>query len=96
MAKSVRISYLERKKILKIPEAKNNTDLDFLAEQFKKEFGLESDVSVIFQRFDDDWEENIDLDAESVINDKDKLNALVLNIPSTTMIKDKDKVLCIS
>ena len=85
-SKSVLVSYLERKRVLKIPDEKTATDVEFLREKFRKEFNLESNVNIIFQRFDDEWSENIDLDDEAIINNKDKLTAMVVPILNTTKV----------
>ena len=61
----------------------------FLSEKFRKEFGFDSNVNVVFQRFDEEWNENIDLDAKSMIKDKDKLNAVIVQTP--TIISENDK-----
>lgn len=53
--------------------------MEVLTKSFRTEFKFEANVNVVvtFQRFDPDWDEMIDLENESVINDKDKLIAVV-------------------
>ena len=51
-SKTVMISYVERNKLLKIPDSAES-DLKFLTEEFRREFKF--DLVVTFQRFDSEW-----------------------------------------
>jgi len=57
--KSILVTYLERNKVLKIPESNKTGNVEFMEKEFRKEFKFHSNVSlnVIFQRFDSDWGE---------------------------------------
>ena len=61
--KSVRVSYLERNKILKVPsDTDSTTDLEFLEREFRREFLFDQDadnvgLTVTFQRYEPEWEE---------------------------------------
>ena len=65
---------------MKIPEEKMESDLMFLDKSFRRLFSYSNNVSisVSFQRFDDDWDEYIELCEEDVIQHKDKLKAIVI------------------
>ena len=80
--KSVLVSFMERKKIVKIDVEKQMSDVEFLSQEFRKEFCFESNVNVVvtFQRFDPEWGEYVDLEPDSVLNHKDKLLAVVTPI----------------
>lgn len=55
-----------------------NTDIQSLVVEFLKSFQLNGDsVSVTFQRFDEEWDEDVEIDEGDVINDKDELTAIV-------------------
>lgn len=82
------MTYLERNKVLKIPESNKTGDVEFLEKEFRKEFKFHSNVSlnVTFQCFDSDWGEYVDLDEDCTLVHKDKLKAVVsplLTTPST-------------
>ena len=86
--KAILVTYLERNKVLKISESNETGDVEFLEEEFRKEFKIVSNVSVnvTFQRYDSDWGEYVDLDEDSKLAHKDKLKAIVspsLTAPST-------------
>ena len=46
---------------------------------------------VTFQRFDPKWNKMVDLDEEAVVNDKDKLKALVTPILVTPPVTSPDE-----
>ena len=64
---------------MKISPNSGLSDVEVLTKSFRTEFKFEANVNVVitFQRFDPDWDETVDLESESVINDKDKLIAVV-------------------
>ena len=72
---SVMVQHGERKKIFKIPIVKEESDIEYLQKEFKKEFSWNSEV--IFQRFSKDWNEAVDLESDDTIIDKDRLIAVV-------------------
>ena len=55
------------------------SDVSFLTKEFRKEFSYDGNVNVVvtFQWYDHEWDEMVDLDPDSRINDKDKLTAVV-------------------
>ena len=78
--KAVLISYQDSKKVVKISYT---DDADSMTEVFWREFDLESshtDLKVVFQRFDPEWEEYIDLPPGAAIVHKEKLKAVTLPI----------------
>ena len=70
--KSILVNHLDRKVIFKIPKEKDVNDIEFLVLEFKKKFSIVRDT-ITFQRFDADWDQNVDLEKDEVLNDKDKL-----------------------
>ena len=83
--KSVLVTYLERHKVLKVPNSTESSDMKFLQDEFKKEFKFDSNVrlDITFQRFDSDWGEYVDLDEDSTLVHKDKLKAVVTPLLTT-------------
>ena len=75
----VLVSFNDRRKVFSIPEDKSTTDLEFLRKKFCLEFDLKADVfaSITFQRYDDEWKENIEIGEDSIIHHKDKLTVVV-------------------
>ena len=69
-------NHLDRKVIFKIPKEKDVNDIEFLVLEFKKKFSIVRDT-ITFQRFDADWDQNVDLEEDEVLNDKDKLTAVI-------------------
>ena len=55
------------------------TDIAYLEPIFKSLFSFESNVNlcITFQRYDCDWDEFVDLETNDLVNDKDKLKAIV-------------------
>lgn len=81
--KSVLVSHLERRVVFKVPsDQKDIHDVEFVAQEFRKKFSYGSNVhvSITFQRFNSLWGEHIDLEEDDVINDKDKLTAVITPI----------------
>ena len=72
------MSYGDRKKVFKIDVNSQLTDLEFVAAEFRKEFRFESNVKITFtfQRFDPECD-FIDLELGDMLNNKDKLIAVV-------------------
>ncbi len=78
---TVLINYQERKKAISIED----TDLLTLAARFFDVFEVESEgATVTFQRYDNDWEEEIDLAPGDEIVDKDRLTAVVIRTTQVT------------
>lgn len=68
--------------MFKIPKEKGVSDVEFLVQEFKKKFSYDSNVQVTitFQRFEDEWGERVELEKDEVVNNKDKLTAVVTPI----------------
>ncbi len=78
MSKAVLVYLCERNKILKVPAGSTN-EVDLLELEFKREFNItDSMVQITFQRYDEDWEEYIEIDKQTPIKHKEKLKAVVV------------------
>ena len=77
--KNILLSYLERNIFVKVPQNLQSSEIQYLEKEFRKlfHFGTNVHMTVIFQRYDTDWNEYIDLDEEAVLNEKDKLKVIV-------------------
>lgn len=74
-AKQTLVTFQERKKIINIPQGNG---IDYLRKEFCRIFGIESKAApVTFQRFNLDFQEYVDIDSDSEIFDKEKLQAVV-------------------
>ena len=64
------------------PSSVKTSDVEYLAEAFRSEFAFDANVNVVvtFQRYDPKWDDMVDLDTDSCINNKDKLTAVVTPI----------------
>ena len=87
--KVVLLSYLDRNKLVKVPEDKSESDVEYLKREFRKEFACENQVSIfiVLQRFDQEWGEYIDLDKDDIVENKMKLKVVIhplLNTPATS------------
>ena len=80
VTKSVLVSYIDRNKVIRIPHGKPSglDDLQFLESEFKTLFSFQKNIRlcVTFQRYDKDW---VDLEPTDIIENKDKLGAVVSN-----------------
>ena len=77
--KAVLVTYLERNKVLKVPPNHEYTsDIEYLESAFCTEFSFEQTVNltITFQKFDEDWDEYIDLEADAILQHKDKVKQL--------------------
>ncbi|XP_019855171.1 PREDICTED: uncharacterized protein LOC109584053 [Amphimedon queenslandica] len=87
------ISHVERNKVITIPDTHDeDTDLMFLKRECLKSFNFGSNVSlsVVFQKYDVDWDSFVDLDDDCYLEHKDKLRFIVTpqlhdsSVPSET------------
>ena len=80
--KSVLVSYGERNKVVSIPQSTGKSDLEFLSKEFKTVFSFGDNVNLLltFQKFDSEWGEYLDLENNSTLFHKDKVNAIVTPI----------------
>ena len=78
MARLVLLQYLDRNKPVSIPKETDN-DIALLTKHFFKNFNFTKNVglTVTFQRFDEEWDEYVDLDEDAVIQHKEKLKVIV-------------------
>lgn len=88
MSKTILLSYSERNKIIKVPR-NIPSEIQYLEDEFRKEFhfGTNVNVTIIFQRYNTDWSEYIDLDEEAELGDREKLKVVVvptLTTPAST------------
>ena len=89
MSKLVLVPYLERKKKIIIPKKSTKEEHDYLTKQFLHTFDLELNVKpqqVTFQRFDPEWDEYIDLEADEDLQNRDKLKVVVTPCPSNVPV----------
>ena len=78
--KAVLLSYFERKKVVKIPNDKEESDISYLEKAFKELFCYEGDLSTIsLQKFNEEWQTDLDLDEGDVIIDKDVLKVVTFS-----------------
>ena len=66
------------------------SDLKFLTEEFRREFKFDSNIDLVvtFQRFDSEWGEYIDLEADCSVCHKDKLKVIVTPLLVTPATSD--------
>lgn len=84
--KSILVSYLERNKVLKIPSSKERgVDLKLLENEFIKYFNFESNVHLVlsFHRYDEEWQDYIELDQDCTLMNKEKLKVIVSPLLTT-------------
>lgn len=83
--KSVLVSYLGRNKVFKIPTAEPS-DVAFLSTAFKTEFNFQSNVrlKITFERFDQEWEDFVEVEKNCVLQHKEKLKAVVTSTLATS------------
>ena len=62
------------------------SDVCYLEKEFRKEFKFQGNVKIgiTFQRFDQTWEEHIDVDPGCQLNNREKFKAVVLVLPLVT------------
>lgn len=76
---SLLVAYQGRKKPIRV----DKLDLETITTMFLEVFDLEGErITVSFQRYDITWEEDVELDPNDEIFDKDKLTAIVTTLPS--------------
>ena len=77
--KMVMLSYFERNEIIKVPETFEGNELEYLEEKFRKNFFYRGNVSICisFHKFDSDWDNYIEVEKGTAIDNSDKLKAIV-------------------
>lgn len=83
MAKKVFVSYLERKQVFEVSSTVED-DIAHLTTEVLKGFTFDTNVNldVTFQKYDEDWDEYLDVSKTYKVKEKDRLKAVV--IPSLT------------
>ena len=80
--KTVLVTYLELKKQFVIPSNKNVSDVEYLACCFKIRkafsYGNNVNVDISFQMYDASWDEFVEIDEDSEINDRAKIKAVIM------------------
>ncbi len=76
-AKTVLVCYNGNKKPIRVPPGEN--EMEFLKNRCSSLFKFDDNVRlhITFQKFDKDWDEMVDLEEDSVVCHKDKLNMVV-------------------
>lgn len=100
--KTVMLSYVERNKVVKIPDSCDGKELEYLEEQFRKLFSYEGNISIniSFHQYNSDWNEFMELDYTEKIDDKDKLKVIVtpqlvtptVSTPKTSLAEDDSSI----
>ena len=85
MAKRILLSYLDRNKPITIPEEVKDT-VSYLKQEFVKNFNFAPNVklSIVFQKFEEEWNEFVDLEDDAVIRNKEKLKVVVTPLLTDT------------
>ena len=83
--KSVLLSYLERNKVITIPVVKEGSDVQFIRSRFIQLFSFEKNVGLClsFQKFDDEWQEYVELDDTEDVKNKEKIKVVVMPVLGT-------------
>ena len=87
--KSILVSYLGRNKVVDVPMLKEEFDVTLIKKEFRKQFSFVNQVSVevTLQRFDQDWDEYVDLNSDYEVATREKLKVVVtskLHTPTPT------------
>lgn len=75
-SKSILVSFMGRKKVVKLQES---ASVKTAIEEVKKVFSLSSEVEVALERFDQEWNEFVELEIEDSIHHKDKMKAIIVS-----------------
>ena len=72
------LSYLERNKIIKVPETFEGNELKYLEEEIWKNFSYQGNLTICisFHKFDADWDDYIEVEKGTAIDNKDKLKVM--------------------
>ena len=77
--RQVLVAFGDRRKVIALQECPDkSTDLLLLTNEFKRVFEVNTLGSIIFQKFEEDWNEYIDVEEGTELANKDKLKAIVL------------------
>ncbi len=73
--KQVLVAYRDRKRILKIPQ---ECGVDYVLQEIRKTFHLDSTSSVFLQQYNATFEEYVDIDSDSEVGHNEKLKVVTL------------------
>ena len=81
LSKKVLVSYFDRNKVIDIPKNCEG-DVKYVTSEFKRIFSFEDCVNlvVVLQKFDPEWDTYVDLEETDVLENRDKLKAVVMPI----------------
>ena len=85
----VLVSYLGRRQVFSLQENDTTGQMTDLRQQVSLYFEIPSGTKVIFQRFNKEWDTYLDLDDAETIQDRDKLEVIVISEP--TPAKEKSE-----
>ena len=85
----VLVSYLGRQQVFSLQENDTTGRMTDLRQQVSLYFEIPSGTKVIFQRFNKKWDTYLDLDDAETIQDRDKLEVIVISEP--TPAKEKSE-----
>ena len=86
----VLVSYLGRRQAFSLRENDTIGKMIDLKQQVSLYFEIPSGTKVIFQRFDKEWDTCLDLDEADVIQDRDKLEVMVISEPTPAKEKSEN------
>ena len=96
------VAYLERKKTINIEEKPVESEYQYLRKEAVKIFSIDESIKphqLIFQRFDPEWGEYIDVDDGDDFGHKDKLKLIVIglsdDVPSATSSHQSCETQCL-
>ena len=89
VTREVLLSFHDRKKKITMPKQSdmNESDVNYLTAVFKEEFDYTSPTSssiIKFQCYDRDWDEHLEIDADAVFSNRDRVKVIVCNTVATT------------
>jgi len=88
---TVLLQFGERRKIVKVKKEEGPNDVAVLRRVFFRDFySGNEDASVYFQRFDQEWDEYIDIDDDYVVTEKDRLRAVVAEDSGRNVVSHHD------
>lgn len=79
-SKRVLLTYLERNKIIAIPDETEEGDVNYAKKEFQRAFSFEGHATVILQKFDQEWDTYIDLEDDDALVDRDKIKVVVMSV----------------
>ena len=89
--KRVLVSYLDRNKVITIPDDTGEGDVQYVIKEFKKAFNFEGCVNlgIVLQKFDSEWDTYVDLEKNDALVNKDKVKAVVMPILEDRVVSSR-------